>query len=331
MKSALDARAGVVYFMERVDGTRRTFKIGWTDRSVDVRRQELEAQYGARLVVVHTVETPAAPFLEGYLHRRNALIRIDREWFNFSDAAISDAIGDAAKLNGRIDADVARRARSTAQTVSSGLVRPVGPEHPENAEVLVDFAEVPALIAKQVELEAEQMDISAELSIATGACCGIDGVTQRTRVSPTPTRFQDRLRAEAGAAAARYELPPDHAAFAFLVRGEAARRHEDHETTRDEFDERMRPRDGAAEDAHRRYLRADAELAAVEAQLGLKELTLRAALGSDEGFEGVCAYVRKPAVDWERVQREDPGLFERCTRGRAGSVRFSVIPYRRYL
>jgi hypothetical protein len=64
MRSALDARAGFVYFMERVDGTRRTFKIGWTARSVDARRREIEGKIGARLAVVHTVEAPAAPFLD---------------------------------------------------------------------------------------------------------------------------------------------------------------------------------------------------------------------------------------------------------------------------
>jgi hypothetical protein len=268
--------------------------------------------------------------LEGYLHRRNALNRIDREWFILSDAEVARAVDDAEEVNRWIDADVARRARDTAQAISNGQFRRVGPDQPENAEVLLHFAEVPALVARQVELEAAQMDIGAELSIATGTYGGIVGVAKWEEEPPKLNRFRRRLQMEAGADAARYERAPD-ATFAFLLRSEAPRRLEAKIGPRRLANEPPRPRDDAAEDAHRRYLRADAELAAVEAQLGVKELILRASLGGDEGFEGVCGYVRKPAVDWEKVQRDDPGLFERCTGGRRGSMRFTVIPFRSYL
>jgi len=327
--------AGLVYFIERLDQGRRSYKIGWTARTAQERLTELETEYDAKLRVVYTVESPAATLIEGHLHRLNSLTRIAHEWFRFADLELSAAIDEAHRVNRLLDPGTVEAACHFDGTPSNGETLDVRAQGPERAFAILErFSRAQSCRNRLAELAAQQAVPGRRLRELTSRSRGIAGVTTRRRVEGRPYRREAAFQTEYPELYDRLSRPSGLCCqFKLHALGLAAAGEDDESSDDNGLDSGECPRFHEAEEHHARHL-ALARLAAPDQlELELVALELRAMLAENEGYEGVCSYRRRVerSVDWGALDRTEPQLAARFAGKKADSVRFRVMQYRGYL
>lgn len=80
------------------------YKIGYTNRVIEKRLNELQIASPHKLEVVNTFETDSdAPLIESILHRRYAATRLMGEWFDLTEHEVDNFIETCKKIKWNLD------------------------------------------------------------------------------------------------------------------------------------------------------------------------------------------------------------------------------------
>ena len=296
------------------------YKIGTTTDTVDKRIRQLQTGNPFRIVPHRTFEVEGAELVERHLHRLFTAKRRLLEWFTLSEDELEEVIEEARVFADEVE-ELVVEVRDLDQTHSTDVVIDPTPE------MLDLHSEALRLEALKTQNKLRSSAIKSQLMTLTGTSRGIQGITRVNVYKPketfkkmllkgvhpdlydqylTKSMFKHAMsvleRAKPSDFRQLYDANKQASAAAPVV--------EPNDVTGDYED-----RSAAAIAIHEEYLRVLGEDGAVERDLLLVKMMLKAHCGTARGIDGVCTYVREDrmAFDEEQFKDDHPNLHDDFT------------------
>ena len=369
-KGTIKSKAGNVYFLEIIDPSNNYdlspfYKIGITKDAVPDRINGLQTGNPFKILKHQSFSSSAMEIVEKYLHNLYSSHRVRREWFNFGQKKLQEALAEAQRFNNEINVLMDKVKEFDAEPSN-------GKEIEGDSEVLNLHRQWKELSGEKRKLEAKKEISIINLDLLTGNTLGIADITKVSLRQTHPYFNKITLKRDYPEIYAKYLrveekiIEPnmreeEFFTAQFKIFGKPSIKqfteiHDHLNQVKDKqkkynvkkIQEKILDKTDAAKKLHETYLGTRQKIATIDGRIETLGLKIRNHCKNNEKIKGICDYKRtleiiKPdigakskirkikRINHDEIRISEPKIFKKCFVEKPPIRVFEVIKFRDYI